>query len=144
MPTKYITNTHTLTVTTTKTTVVRSQGVTSTLTLTETSTRVDTVTEQITHTYNNVQPTAVSTPDTDISTIITVTPTTIRRPSTFILDDSDMTVLDEFIVNADGTNDIAVLPAANSPLLTPTMPVAAVHTITIVVRPMVATTRTAY
>ena len=60
LPTKYITNTKTLTVTITKTTVIRSQGITTTLTLTltKTSTMVDTVTHEITHTL--VQPTATT------------------------------------------------------------------------------------
>lgn len=111
VPTKYITNTHTLTVTTTKTTVIRSQGITSTLTLTltKTSTIVDTVTEQVTHTF--IAPTATSTTNPASIMSTTVLPTASTTPS-FIVDDSDMIPLDEFIVNYDGTNDIAVYPAA--------------------------------
>lgn len=121
LPTRYITNTKTLTVTTTKTTVIRSQGITTTLTLTltKTSTIVDTITHQITHTL--VQPTIVTTSllgnDDKIVATSTVqeVPVYSHYPSfpgqenlnygdkadahpTFLEDEAN---LDEFIINYD-------------------------------------------
>ncbi|XP_044736868.1 uncharacterized protein LOC123298838 [Chrysoperla carnea] len=78
LPTRYITHTQTLTVTTTKTTVVKSLGAPpSTLTLlltkTQTSTIVDTVTETYVHTL--VQPTSI------VSTITTTINHHIPQPT---------------------------------------------------------------
>lgn len=130
LPTRYITNTKTLTVTTTKTTVIRSQGITSTLTLTltKTSTIVDTITHEITHTL--VQPTIVTSSlmgDDKIvatSTVQEVSPYS-HYPSfpgqptlsygdknephqTFLEDEAN---LDEFIINYD--DEITVKKSSN-------------------------------
>ncbi|GLV34887.1 uncharacterized protein CBL_09367 [Carabus blaptoides fortunei] len=60
LPTKYITHTQTLTVTTTKTTVVKSLGgPPSTLTLLVTKTRTSTIVDTVTQTHTLVQPTNI-------------------------------------------------------------------------------------
>lgn len=149
LPTKYITNTKTLTVTTTKTTVIRSQGITTTLTLTltKTSTILDTVTHEVTHTL--VQPTHILIEPTSTSTPATTTTTSIpsldQSPSypdypafplhpnpsaandfpssgaTFTVEESNNDVpLDEFIINYDhGIDKIPSTQQKQHPVRTP-------------------------
>lgn len=84
LPTKYITHTQTLTVTTTKTTVVKSLGAPpSTLTLLITKTRTSTIVDTVTQTQTLVQPTNIIETVTDTITHTTTSPVVQEVPSKY-------------------------------------------------------------